>query len=31
MTKEFKLPNLGEGVAAGEIVGVSVMVGDAVT
>jgi pyruvate dehydrogenase E2 component (dihydrolipoamide acetyltransferase) len=31
MSKEFKLPNLGEGVAAGEVVGISVKAGDAVT
>jgi pyruvate dehydrogenase E2 component (dihydrolipoamide acetyltransferase) len=31
MAKEFKLPNLGEGVASGEVVGVIVKAGDAVT
>jgi pyruvate dehydrogenase E2 component (dihydrolipoamide acetyltransferase) len=31
MAKEFKLPNLGEGVVAGEVVGVIVKAGDAVT
>ena len=31
MSKEFKLPNLGEGVASGEVVGISVKAGDAVT
>jgi pyruvate dehydrogenase E2 component (dihydrolipoamide acetyltransferase) len=31
MSKEFKLPNLGEGVAAGEVVAISVKAGDAVT
>jgi pyruvate dehydrogenase E2 component (dihydrolipoamide acetyltransferase) len=31
MAKEFKLPNLGEGVADGEVVGVSVKAGDSVT
>jgi pyruvate dehydrogenase E2 component (dihydrolipoamide acetyltransferase) len=31
MAKEFKLPNLGEGVDSGEVVGVSVKAGDAVT
>lgn len=30
MAKEFKLPNLGEGVAQGEVVGVNVKAGDAV-
>jgi pyruvate dehydrogenase E2 component (dihydrolipoamide acetyltransferase) len=31
MAKEFKLPNLGEGVASGEVVGVIVKAGDAIT
>ena len=31
MAKEFKLPNLGEGVDSGEVVGVSVKAGDSVT
>jgi pyruvate dehydrogenase E2 component (dihydrolipoamide acetyltransferase) len=31
MAKDFKLPNLGEGVDSGDVVGVSVKVGDAVT
>jgi len=31
MAKEFKLPNLGEGVESGDVVGVSVKAGDSVT
>ncbi len=31
MAKEFKLPNLGEGVTSGEVVGVLVKAGDAIT
>jgi pyruvate dehydrogenase E2 component (dihydrolipoamide acetyltransferase) len=31
MAKEFKLPNLGEGVESGDVVGVSVKAGDTVT
>jgi pyruvate dehydrogenase E2 component (dihydrolipoamide acetyltransferase) len=31
MAKEFKLPNLGEGVLSGEVVGVIVKAGDAIT
>src|SRR5882757_4567501 len=31
MPKEFKLPNLGEGVESGDVVGVSVKAGDTVT
>ncbi len=31
MAKEFKLPNLGEGIDSGEVVGVSVKAGDRVT
>jgi pyruvate dehydrogenase E2 component (dihydrolipoamide acetyltransferase) len=31
MAKEFKLPNLGEGVSSGEVVGVVVKAGDAIT
>ena len=30
MPKEFKLPNLGEGVDSGDVVGVSVKAGDGV-
>ena len=31
MAKDFKLPNLGEGVDSGDVVGVSVKAGDSVT
>lgn len=31
MANEFKLPNLGEGVASGDVVGVSVKIGDSVS
>ena len=31
MATEFKLPNLGEGVESGDVVGVSVKPGDSVT